>query len=323
MNKGFFKFLFNLVIVLIVVWIVFAVIVKCFPMSILDEEYATYRQTKDYVNNTDEYNKVLIFGDSVAKAAISPTLISNSMYNLAMAGGTPIEQYYIMEDYLKKHEAPQTIVMMYFMGGYSTLDTFFWKRTVYFDTLSYKQFNEIIDTGLFPNSISAQIQFFQYKTAMPHKYYAAVKNGLFQRRKEINERVYNDTLQTKGQHYFGLELQFAPNNVSINNQENFKPLDIIDYYLNKCIELCIEKDIQVIIEQHPINISTYNNMKPKFMEDYIDYMSSLQKKYPAIIVNREWVIKPDDWFGDFSHLNPNGTNNYTHELNEKYYQYFN
>ena len=323
MNKGFFKFLFNLMIVLIIIWIICAVIVKCFPMYILDEEYATYKQIKDYVNNTDEYNKVLIFGDSVAKAAVSPTLISNSMYNLAVAGGTPIEQYFIMKDYLEKHDPPQTIVMMYFMGGYTTVDNFFWNRTVYFDSLSVSQFNEIMDTGLFPNTFSSRIKFFQYKTAMPHKYYAAIKNGIFQKRKEFNERVYNDTTETKGQHYFGLEQAFAPNNVSINNQEEFKPLEVIDYYLNKCIELCSENNIQVIIEQHPINLSTYNNMKEKFKDDYLDYMSRLQIKYPSVIINKEFVIKPDDWFGDFSHLNPNGTSNYTRELNEKYYQYFN
>ena len=117
MNKGFLKFIFNLFIFFIVIWIIFFIIVKKFPMTIFDEEYASYKQVLDYINDSDEYNKVLVFGDSVAKAAISPTIISNSMYNLAIAGGTPIEQYYLFDEYLKHHEKPKTVVMMYFMGG--------------------------------------------------------------------------------------------------------------------------------------------------------------------------------------------------------------
>ena len=86
--------------------------------------------------------------------------------------------------------------------------------------------------------------------------------------------------------------------------------------------MCLEKDIQVIIEQHPINVSTMANIKEGFKTDYKDYMDRLKKKYPAIIVNSEFEVKPDDWFGDFSHLNPNGAKHFTYELNDKYHQYF-
>ena len=322
MNKGFIRFIINILIFLIVLWIIFFIIVRNFPMYIFDEEYAAYKQTMDYTLESNEYNKTLIFGDSVAKAAVSPTLISNSMYNLAMAGGTPIEQYYIMENYLKNHEAPKTVVMIYFMGGYTSIDDFFWHRTVYFNCLSNSQFNEILDTGLFPNPVISKIKFFEYKTCMPQKYFAAVKNGLFSNRKSVNEKVYDDSVQTKGQHYFGLETEYAPNNTTINKQNEFEPLPIIDYYLNKCIELCKDNNIQVIIEQHPINISTFNNMKESFKKEYRDYMNRLETKYPGIIVNKEFDIKPDDWFGDFSHLNPNGAKHFTYELNDKYLKYF-
>ena len=323
MNKGFLKFIINILIFLVVIWIIFFIIVRYFPMNIFDEEYAAYKQTMDYIKDSDEYNRVLVFGDSVSKAAICPTLISDSMYNLSMAGGTPIEQYYIFKEYLEHHEAPKTVVMMYFMGGYTSVDDFFWNRTVYFNCLSQKQFNEILDTDLFPNPVLARIKFFEYKTCMPHRYFAAVKNGLFSNRKDVNEEVYNDSVETKGQHYFGLETEYAPNNTTINKQNEFEPLPIIDFYLNKNIELCLENNIQVIIEQHPINISTFNNMKDKFKTEYRDYMNRIEAKHPGVIVNKEFDIKPDDWFGDFSHLNPNGAKHFTYELNDKYLQYFN
>ena len=322
MNKGFLKFIINLVILVLVLWGIFAIAVRRFPMNVLDEEYGAYKQTMDYVHDSNEYNKTLIFGDSVAKAAIKPTLISDSMYNLSMAGATSIEQYFILSEYLKNHEPPKTVVMLYFMGGYNTINNFFWNRTVYFNCLTTSQFNEIYDTGLLPNSASAKFKFFQYKLVMPNRYYAAVKKSIYENRKEANERLYEYNVSTRGQHFFGEAPSYAPNNTSIDDPQHFELLEIIDYYMNRCIDLCEKNNIQVIIEQHPINLSTEVNMKQKFKEEYFDYMTKLKANHPSIIVNKELTVRPDDWFGDFSHLNSNGTTQFTYELNEKYKEYF-
>ena len=91
--------------------------------------------------------------------------------------------------------------------------------------------------------------------------------------------------------------------------------------MNKCIELCKENGIQVIIEQHPINESTYANMSNEYKQEYMEYMKSLQEKYPEIIVNTEYNICPNDWLGDFSHLNENGATKFTTQLKEKYGEY--
>ena len=100
MNKAFFKFLIKLILLVCLIWGIFAVIARNFGMYIYDEEYASYQQTLDYINKTNEYNHTLIFGDSVAKAGIIPDLISEDTYNISMAGATTIEQYYMLQDYL-------------------------------------------------------------------------------------------------------------------------------------------------------------------------------------------------------------------------------
>ena len=320
MNKGFVKFIVKLLILFIVVWIIFAIIAKNFGFYIFDKEYAYYRETLDYVRNKTKSSKVLIFGDSVAKAAVIPEMISEDTYNISMAGATPIEQYYLMQDYLKNHEPPKTMIMMYFMGGYTLSDQFFWERTIYFDWITTDQFKEIIDTGLFPEK-NPMLKFLQYKLSMPHKYYAAVKNALFEDRYEINTEEYKKVKETKGQHYYGTAEFYIPNNVSITNQEHFEIDDIIDLYMNKCIQLCEDNGIQVIIEKHPINMSTYANMQEGFKEEYIDYMKNLQKKYPNIIVNTDFGLVSEDWLGDFSHVNENGATQFTNMIIEKYNEY--
>lgn len=324
MNKGFFKFIFKLAILVCLIWGIFAIIARNFGMYIYDEEYASYKQTLDYVNSSNDYNSVVIFGDSVAKAGVIPQIISDDTYNISMAGATTIEQYYIMEDYLENHEAPKAIVMMYFIGANDSIDDFFWNRTLYFNCLKTNQFKEIVNNGAFseeekPRSI---FRFLQYKLCAPNKYYAAIKNAMFENRYEINKEEYETSQKNKGQHYFGTEASFAPNNVTITGKQHFEVLPIIDTYMNKCIEQCEENGIKVIIEQHPINASTYANMSNDYKEEYMQYMKSLQEKYPNIIVNTEYNICEDDWLGDFSHLNENGATKFSTELKEKYSEYF-
>lgn len=349
MNKGFIKFIFKLIILVCILWGTFALIARNFGMYIYDEEYASYKQTMDYVNNeTNDLNNVLIFGDSVAKAGIIPQIISENTYNISMAGATTIEQYYIMKNYLEHHKAPKTIFMMYFIGAHDSIDDFFWNRTLYFDCLTTEQFYEIAEKGAFENyrtvenlngvkilkeeskykfyekgNFGAKFNFWQYKLCSPTKYYAAVKNAMFENRYEVNKKEYETSQANKGQHYFGTEATFAPNNVSITAKQHFEVLPIIDIYMNKCMELCMKNGIQVIIEQHPINESTYANMSNDYKKEYMDYMKSLHEKYPEIIVNTEYNICPNDWLGDFSHLNENGATKFTMQLKEKYIEYLN
>lgn len=322
MNKGFLKFLLKIIILILIIYGIFVIIIKKFGMYIFDEEYAFYKQTMNYVNDSNKYNHTLIFGDSVAKAGVIPELISNETYNLAMAGATPIEQYYLMNDYLENHEKPKTIVMMYFIGAYDTIDDFFWNRTVYFDCLETDQFREIMANGAFEKNDEAYFRFLEYKFCSPRKYYSALKNATLENRYNINKISYENSVKSKGQHYFGTASSYNSDNVTITLKEHFEVLEVIEKYLYKCIEQCRENDIQVIIEQHPMNTSTYANMKENFRNEYQKYMRELQAKYPEIIVNCEYNVRDNTWFGDFAHLNQNGATIFSTELVQKYAEYF-
>lgn len=323
MNKAFMKLILKILLLALILWTILAILISNFEMYIYDGEYASYKETLDYIKQTNDYNKIIIWGDSVAKAAILPTEISEETYNFAMPGISPIEQYYMMEEYLKNHEKPQTILMMYSMAGYNqdTIDNFFWNRTVYFDCLTVNQFADIIKTGLFPNSFDAVLNFFQYKTNMPNKYYAAIKNSFIQRRYETNIDRYNYNREHKGHQYFGIEKEYLPNNVSICEKKGFRPLEIMEYYLFKCIEMCQEKDIQLIILQNPVNLSTYTNLQEKFITEYTQYMQNLEKKYEGIIVDANIKVEADSWFGDYVHLNPHGATQFTTKIKENYSEY--
>lgn len=323
MNKSFIKLILKVLLLLLILWIIFAIVIHNFGMYIYDGEYASYKETMDYIKNSNDYNDVIICGDSVAKSAIIPKQISDKTYNIAMPGTSAIEQYYLIEEYLKNHDKPKTILMMYSMTGYNqnVIDSFFWNRTVYFNCLTTSQFFDIIKTELFPNSFNAILEYFQYKTYMPNKYYAALKNSLKQRRYETNIDKYNHNKEYKGQQYFGIEKEFAPNDVSIGKMNGFKPLNIIEHYLLKCIELCQKNDIKLIILQNPVNLSTYVNSQERFKIEFEEYMKNLEKNHEGIIVDSNISVVDNSWFGDYVHLNPNGATQFTEQIKEKYSEY--
>ena len=59
-------------------------------MYIFDGEYASYKETMDYVKYSNEYNDVIICGDSVGKSSIIPIQISEKTYNISMPGTSAI-----------------------------------------------------------------------------------------------------------------------------------------------------------------------------------------------------------------------------------------
>ena len=54
MNKAFFKFIGKIILLICLIWGIFAVIARNFGMYIYDEEYASYQQTLDYINTSNE-----------------------------------------------------------------------------------------------------------------------------------------------------------------------------------------------------------------------------------------------------------------------------
>lgn len=323
MNKSFIKLILKIFLLFIILWIIFAIFIHNYKMYIFDGEYASYKETMDYVKYSNEYNDVIICGDSVGKSSIIPIQISEKTYNISMPGTSAIEQYYIIEEYIKNHDKPKTIIMMYSMSGYdqNVLDKFFWKRFVYFNCLTTNQFVDIIGTGLFPNPITSIFNYFQYKTYMPNKYYAALKNSIQQRRYETNVDRYEYNREQKGHQYFGIEKEYKPNNASIDEQTGFKPIEIIEHYLLKCIELCKNNDIKLIILQNPVNFSTYTNSQDNFRIEFTAYMKKLEENNEGIIVDPNIVVADDSWFGDYVHLNPNGATQFTTQVKEKYAEY--
>ena len=140
---------------------------------------------------------------------------------------------------------------------------------------------------------------------MPNKYATALKNSgfIFRHRKTVEK--YEDMIANKGHTFYGTE-EYSSGVNGEAHEMDFMVSDIIDVYLRKMIELCQEKEIKLIIEQLPMNETSYGILQPDFKTHYKEYMMGLAEAYPEVSV----AIKPycynNEYFGDADHLNAKG-----------------
>ena len=296
-----------------------------FPMRFFDGEYAMYQQQKDYIYNNNDYNRVLIIGDSKAKAAFLPSLLSDETYNLSLGGITPLENYYYLKEYLENRQAPKTVFISFNPFHYMTFDTF-WTRSVYFHRLSENDLADIFKTSL-PYEDTDEILTDFDKKALEYKYYSVKNYGkafaksFFEDRYKKNSDMYNDMYETKGQVYFGTS-EYCDDLSQEAQVENFEVLDIIDCYLHKTIDMCLDYGINVIVDTIPMNQATYEACTQSYLSDYSDYMNSIQSEYPQITVVTDLYYYDNEYFGDAAHFNAKGTEKYSKYIKETYPEIF-
>lgn len=299
---------------------------RFFPMYYLDDEYAMYRQQKDYVcgqlNRQKEDARILVLGDSRTKAGFKPALLWEGTYNIALGGGTPIEGYYSLKEYLQYHKAPETVVMAYAPMHYMDVDTL-WTRSIYFHTLSESDFYDLTEHAKkFEDTQNILIEDYQreylmYKYYMPNKYATALKKSAFVTRHDKTVQKYNTMIEFKGYSTYGT----ADQSGDINGEakvSDFADSDIITWYLKESFALCKMHGIRVVLEQTPMNETSYGILTPEFKEHYRGYMQELAEAYPDVVIYPNFYCFPNDCFGDADHLNSHGVEEFDAFLMEKY-----
>lgn len=314
----------KLIVLILPFFILLPLYCSLFQSWYLDDEYAMYQQQKDYVSGKMDADKVrvLVMGDSRTKAGFHPMLLWEGTYNIALGGATPIEGYYSLKEYLSNHEPPETVVMAYAPMHYMDVDTL-WKRSVYFHTLDKADFKDLTKRAKqFEDTESILIEnykteYLMYQLYLPNKYATALKKSLFVTRREKTEQKYDMMVESKGYTMYGTAAQAD----GINGEakvSDFSESDIITWYLGETFRLCETYGIQVVLEQTPMNETSYRILTPEFKEHYRSYMYGLAQQYPEVLIYPDFYCYPNDCFGDPSHLNTHGAQVFDDFLKQKY-----
>ena len=313
--------------------LVLAVSMSCFPMWLLDDEYAYYRQNKEYGQGHDGYCRVLILGDSSVKAALHPDLLSDDTYNFALGGASPIEEYYCLREYLEHNEAPEYVLCTFYLLSMTQARNF-WKRFVYFhrmddDVLAdireqLAAFNDISSLGVSDVGEFTK-EAWIYRMYAPQKYNDALLKGLWEnacggKRYKTNIKNYQEAVENKGHFFCGTKEYCDDEDSKLASMEEFYADEVIDHYFRSLIVLCEENGIQFVFQSPPYNTSTH--IKKTVVDGYTAYLESIQQDYPNAVIDETLCWYGPEYFGGATHVNQNGMERYSLETVQQYPEIF-
>ena len=289
--------------------------------SYMDGEFPWWMQQKDYVHTKSDKQEIIFLGDSRMKAGIIPDEICENAYNLAVGGGTTVEMYYSLHDYLKFHPKPEMVVMGFAIVHYVG-EGCFTSRDLYFHFLPLKNQLEAQYIGYkksgwqFPKFKEKVIDTLKYSLFFPQKYSAACINSKFGRG-EWNRSEFERNAQNKGHMYFGRNESDAGLNAEANSLM-FSVNPRIGYYLHRIIALCKNNEIPLFIEQLPMNTPSWNKINESgYYLQFQAYFDSLSTEHGIPIELTIPCYEPE-CFGDSSHLNARGAKRFSAEIKAKY-----
>ncbi len=307
----------------------------CFPMGFLSAEYPMWLEEKDYVrqdclsrpSDSSASPSTLILGDSRAKSSLIPGYLPDkeSIYNIAIGGATPLEMYYALDNYLKNHDAPENIIIIFAPYHFCEIDN--WQQTLYYGYLSLPELLEADLAALTSEGSEAVIyrgflaDQLSFTLRLPNKYMDAILTNRGVSMASSNREVYERVRRDMGYTEFGSEEGNALPNYETHHPV-FDKSALVEKYYGRLLDKCLKAGAgHIIIAQAPVNEASSRLITGSFHEGYSEFLSSFEEKYqnyPAFIFESEVPVYDNRYFGDNNHLNNSGARKYTAEFLSRY-----
>ena len=287
--------------------------------SYMNREYSYWVEQKEHVMAKDDRQEVLLLGDSRIKAAVFADELGKDVYNLAVPGGTPIEMYHTLDNYMKNHPKPKAVFVAYAPFILYEFREEQLKQAMQCDYFDMKQIRDILALVKENDGHNYTYLAYAYRYRLPNKYMKQVVESLVHSQQAENMRIYQKARQHKGRMIYepadrATKEVYPPE----LKYKVFKCATYMNLYIEKIIELCLENDIPIYLEQMPMGNPGYDMLSKRgYISDYQEYMKQLRDKY-QISVNYNIPVYPTEYFFDVSHLNQKGAHKFTVEFREKY-----
>lgn len=321
------KFIYDIILLslsCVCLWIAILVFCKYGHMFYDAEDYPNYRFVFQEAKEGKNEYRTIILGDSRMMTFVNPVyfIYPDSAINFSLPGGSPIEAYYVLKNYIKSGRMPRQVIIGFDPGHYS--GTQILKQGIPFDVFSKLELEEIAnhlktDSLLGVNADDVYSYYYGY---LP-KYGYRLLNSFFIGNFKKNHRIEMDVAKNKGCKIYGSKQTDWWNNETektlmsqLWTKSHFTELKICDYYFKGLLLICKRNNIQIIVEQLPIPIDhpIYNK---KYWNDYFSYMASFKHNGKIQIITHLKTY-PDTLFRDVMHANEKGTKRYSIELSKKW-----
>jgi len=273
---------------------------------------------------TCELGQVAIFGDSQAKAAIVPRLLSVPTINLALAGTSPVETYFAVARAMQCPKVPRWVIIAH---GARAFDRHigFWTQDSNEGFLSPNERNEVEraasrldDEGTIapPNDgLTGSIRDWLYTVWFPPLHFAnLLDSGLGILRYGHNRAVLRQVARSGGHALYG-------NGSGTNGVDtgyavsDFEVRPLIDLYFDKTLNLLQKRGVVAIFLVVPVNQSTHDAASVKALGQFAEYLQEKSEKYPGFhVATGPMPCLPNENFSTPAHMNAKGSALYSAQV---------
>ncbi len=274
--------------------------------------YAIYRlilcDENYYRINNDTFTVIL--GDSHTETSINDTQLS-SIQNYSYKGESIFLNYYKLKQLLAINPQIKNVILSF----------------------SYHSLNKFQDEKL-------QLLLYDYYWLLDAEGLQSARLSLDNLNivlKDMNGRLYQwliSNIKQKSYHLFtGGYRKLDVNNLSDkssrkrilkhyfkNDEESTQEYSALQTkYLNKIIQLCVDKGIKLILINTPLHQSYYSSIPLQFKTKYYSRIEHLKNDHPNFITHYDFknTITADKYFHDGDHLNGEGGKIFLETLNKK------
>jgi len=296
------RFLLVTLITFIILYSLFWYGVQKYQLVYESREYPMWIHVKNLINTQSEIKqKMILIGDSRAKAGFEPVLSKDNTLNLTVGGSTPIDGYYTLLTFLENNPEPESLVLSY-SPLHLTHAVYFWERTVKYNFLPDNQLDEITGNLLKYNDsgIGTKNQLWKYKFLIS-MYISSVAEGIKKKRWVINKKVKYDLVGSKGHAYFGIRNGTDSLNGEVKEANDFQQSELIHYYFVKLIELAKSKSIKVFWYTMPFNQSSCEKVSPDLVKNFNKYIDRIEIETDINVIKKIQCMD-NKYFGDGSHV---------------------
>lgn len=248
-------------IVFALTYILSLYLVQSNQMIYESREYPMWKYVKEQISSKKTIPlKMIVIGDSRAKAGYVPDLVSYEMLNLALGGSTIVEGYFTLLTYLKNNPPPENVVLSY-SPYYLMKNSLFWERTVKYDFLQIDQYKSILRYSKIKNKsgIGTLDQSWKYKY-LTSMYISSAITGLIKKRWKENTKLYKGLKESSGHAYFGVKNGSASLNAEVKQLDKFYRSDLIHFYFIKMIQLAKSYNVKLHWYTMPFNNASWKSV---------------------------------------------------------------
>ncbi|RNC80032.1 MAG: hypothetical protein ED557_12950 [Balneola sp.] len=240
---------------------------------------------------------VLIVGDSHTQRSLNPEYF-NSSINISQTAEPYVLTYWKLKKIFNSF-TPDTLILGFAphnISGFNDLkfSNERWSDEMFRRSYSISEFDQIsntipVDYKAFYKVVWKQTAFYPKKNHV--NYIGGYTNN--------KTNIISDWEATIERHYYYDGIELGISETSIN-------------YLDLIIELCVSKNIEIVLVSNPVHINYLENIPPAAMQRFNALAERYSKKH--IVFDQTTAMYEDSLFLNSDHLNELGARRFTKEL---------